>query len=301
MKLRPSIGSTAAAFAVMLLAVNGAQAAIRAWLDFDGTIPGESRDAMHRNWIDITGFEFSGEERAAPQGFGLLKLVDKASPKLFQATTTGAEIPKATLDLVRSTAEGNETFCRIRLEGIFLTSQTISGNGEAPTETVGLAFKKITYSYFEPVRGTQFYSTFNFENNTGSSGTGNPPDSEPPNPDSDSDGIPDAWEATYGLSIGTNDANADPDGDGLTNREEYLLGTHPKSGASFFKANVVLGNGNAQVSWNAKAGATYVVEWSPNLTSSFSTVATVTASSGSGTATVPAGGTIGFYRVRLQP
>jgi type VI protein secretion system component Hcp len=300
-RLRPSIGSTTAVLSAILLAANGANAAIGAWLDFDGTIPGESRDAMHRNWIDITGFAFSGEERAAPKGFGLLKLVDKASPKLFQVSTTGAEIPRATLDLVRSTAEGPETFCRIRLEGIYVTSQTISGAGEDLTETVRLEFEKITYSYFEPIRGDQFYSVYSFTTNTGSSGTGNPPGSEPPNPDSDGDGIPDAWEATYGLSIGTNDANADPDGDGLTNREEYLLGTHPKSGASFFKANVVLGTGNAQVSWNAKAGATYVVEWSPNLTTSFSTVATVTASSGSGTATVPAGGTIGFYRVRLQP
>jgi hypothetical protein len=37
------------------------------------------------------------------------------------------------------------------------------------------------------------------------------------------DGLPDAWAEAWGVS----DANADPDRDGLTNREEYELGTNP--------------------------------------------------------------------------
>lgn len=46
--------------------------------------------------------------------------------------------------------------------------------------------------------------------------------------DSDSDGMPDWWEIKYGLNPqSTADANADPDGDGLTNAEEYQSGTNP--------------------------------------------------------------------------
>ena len=41
--------------------------------------------------------------------------------------------------------------------------------------------------------------------------------------DLDNDGIPDAWEESYGVD----DPDADPDGDGLTNREEYQNGTDP--------------------------------------------------------------------------
>src|SRR6266545_183848 len=46
--------------------------------------------------------------------------------------------------------------------------------------------------------------------------------------DTDGDGLPDSWEQAYGLSVGTNDAGADPDGDGLTNLQEYSANTNPK-------------------------------------------------------------------------
>ena len=46
--------------------------------------------------------------------------------------------------------------------------------------------------------------------------------------DSDGDGMPDAWEAKYGLDPNNPaDAALDTDGDGYTNIEEYLNGTNP--------------------------------------------------------------------------
>ncbi|MHC1766747.1 MAG: VWA domain-containing protein [Verrucomicrobiia bacterium] len=45
--------------------------------------------------------------------------------------------------------------------------------------------------------------------------------------DRDKDGMPDDWEARYGLAVGKDDADLDLDGDGLTNLREFLNGGNP--------------------------------------------------------------------------
>ena len=47
------------------------------------------------------------------------------------------------------------------------------------------------------------------------------------NPDTDGDEMADGWEVMYGLNATKNDANEDLDGDGLSNIEEWNLGTMP--------------------------------------------------------------------------
>ncbi len=45
--------------------------------------------------------------------------------------------------------------------------------------------------------------------------------------DTDGDGLPDDWETDFGTDPSTNDAGADPDGDGFTNAQEFANHTHP--------------------------------------------------------------------------
>jgi len=45
--------------------------------------------------------------------------------------------------------------------------------------------------------------------------------------DADRDGMDDNWEVAYGLNPTVNDRGADKDGDGLTNGQEFFLGTRP--------------------------------------------------------------------------
>ena len=48
--------------------------------------------------------------------------------------------------------------------------------------------------------------------------------------DTDGDKMPDTWETNYGLDPLTDDRNADSDGDGIRNADEYLLRTSPRLG-----------------------------------------------------------------------
>lgn len=56
--------------------------------------------------------------------------------------------------------------------------------------------------------------------------------SDPHSPDSDDDGLIDGWEASFGLSLTQDDAWDDADGDGVSNRVEFLAGTIPTDALS---------------------------------------------------------------------
>ena len=84
--------------------------------------------------------------------------------------------------------------------------------------------------------------------------------------DTDADGIPDAYESAHGLNPNDpSDAAKDPDGDGFSSLQEYLIGTDPQSRASSFTATAARSGNNIIVSVATVVGKTYSVEWSSNL------------------------------------
>jgi hypothetical protein len=108
--------------------------------------------------------------------------------------------------------------------------------------------------------------------------------------DSDNDGLPDSWELQYFSAINDPQSapNADPDGDGFTNLQEYLAGTNPTNATSYLKIDsATVGSGSAAIHFNAVAGKTYTVLYRTNLvTGTWLKLADVSAQGSTGPVTV---------------
>jgi hypothetical protein len=80
--------------------------------------------------------------------------------------------------------------------------------------------------------------------------------------DADGNGINDDWEVQYFGYIGVN-PNADADGDGMSNYQEYLAGTNPTNGASNLRVTSLAVTGNdVAVNWTTVGGKSYVLQTS---------------------------------------
>jgi hypothetical protein len=75
-------------------------------------------------------------------------------------------------------------------------------------------------------------------------------------------GLPIAWELTYFGVTGVN-PNADPDGDGMSNYEEYLAGTdptNPNDSLAIVAATLAPGGTNASLTWRSKPTHYYYLD-----------------------------------------
>jgi hypothetical protein len=92
-------------------------------------------------------------------------------------------------------------------------------------------------------------------------------------PDFDGDGISDYWETNYFGSVNTtnNASNAfdDPDGDGMSNRDEYIAGTNPTNALSLLKIvlTAIPQSGTNALQFIAQSNISYSAQWRTNLSS----------------------------------
>jgi hypothetical protein len=90
--------------------------------------------------------------------------------------------------------------------------------------------------------------------------------------DSDGDGLPDAWENLLiqllggGLTLADIDPNGDNDGDGLSNRDEYIAGTYAFDPEDGLKLNLVQRSGQGPaVQFFGIADRLYVIQGTTNM------------------------------------
>ncbi|MDP2895850.1 MAG: choice-of-anchor Q domain-containing protein [bacterium] len=81
-------------------------------------------------------------------------------------------------------------------------------------------------------------------------------------PDADGDEIPDVWEVAYGLPTDRKNGEADADGDGYSDFEEYVAATDPTVADSHFCVShlIPVEGGGLLLGWQTVSSRVYVVE-----------------------------------------
>lgn len=116
-------------------------------------------------------------------------------------------------------------------------------------------------------------------------------------------GVTESWRQFHGIT----DDLADPDGDGLSNADEYLAGTNPHDPASAFTASATGVGGPFLLRWPSVDGLPYQVQWKSALTDaswttvplSFSGTGGLLSWTDDGSQTAPLPASRRFYRLAV--
>jgi len=126
-----------------------------------GMIKGESRDAKHKDEIEVLSWSWGVSQSGTPAhggGGGAGKAsfhdlnfthhLDKASPLLLKACATGEHIKEATIT-IRKGGKGQQEYLLIKMSEVLVTSVSTSGGaeGDVTMESVALAFAKVDFEY----------------------------------------------------------------------------------------------------------------------------------------------------------
>lgn len=133
------------------------------------TIPGESTDSAHKDWIEILSYDHgvtqptsgsvsSGGSRSAERvdhdEFSILKGIDKATPKLLIACCNGEHIPEVSIEVCRS-GKDKQKYYEVVMSDVLVKSVVAQGRAKGaasaplPVETVQFSYGKIKWTYTE--------------------------------------------------------------------------------------------------------------------------------------------------------
>ena len=151
------------------------------FLQLDG-IPGDSVDARHVAWIDVTSYSWGASNSSAVSGSGwssskpnisqlsLTTQFGSASPLLFLRTMNGKHVSTAVLQGMTG-GDTPRKFLELELKDIAVTSYQSSAAQDPPSEHFSLAFASIKYTIFLQSAtgvGETISATWNVRTGTGS-------------------------------------------------------------------------------------------------------------------------------------
>jgi type VI secretion system secreted protein Hcp len=133
-------------------------ASVDYYLKIEG-VEGESADDAHKGQIEIQSFSWgvsnlgstamaggAGAGKASFSNLNIMKLVDKASPVLFQSAAAGEHFSSAVMTLADS--DSRQEFMKVTLSDVIISSyQTKGSTGSMPMESFKLNFSKIEFEY----------------------------------------------------------------------------------------------------------------------------------------------------------
>lgn len=131
------------------------------FMHYDG-IDGNVTAKGYEKWIEVQSFQFgSGRGISTPTGGSenreasapsvsevvVTKLMDKASPKLFEESLIGKDGKIVKIVMTRTGKELAE-LCLYKFEEVLVSGYSVSSGGDgAPSESLSLNFVKFEYSY----------------------------------------------------------------------------------------------------------------------------------------------------------
>jgi type VI secretion system secreted protein Hcp len=137
------------------------------FLKIDG-IDGESKDAKHKDHIDVESWSWGavqsgtqqhggggGTGKVSMQDFHFVMRLTKASPKLMLACASGKHIKLATLT-ARKAGKDQQEYLTFKFSDVLVSSYQTGGaeqGQDTPLDSVSLNFSKIEMSYREQKRG----------------------------------------------------------------------------------------------------------------------------------------------------
>jgi type VI secretion system secreted protein Hcp len=123
------------------------------FLKFDPAIDGGSRDDKFSKWIVIQSFSWGvtnpppdakGDLPSAPESLNLSGVVDRQSPRLFEAAAKGTLFTSAELDVASEGAD-EQVFYKVRISDVFITSYQVGGAESGPglNEQYAISYRKL--------------------------------------------------------------------------------------------------------------------------------------------------------------